>query len=135
MPKIVVAKALCTPARDAVTGVLKPYGVRFSIRSYSRGPGDEELADNALDAYVSVAEVTVSDAAAAWAEYLLRRSNQFILLSKPIDKRNIQWAAKWNGEMPGPWVEAGCKRTPAPASANPRPTTPRERRAQRRERY
>lgn len=62
---------------------------------------------------MNIAEVTVSDAAATWAEYLLCRSDLFWLLSKPIDKRNVKWAAKWNGEMPEPWVEAGCKVTQA----------------------
>lgn len=115
MRKIVVAKGLCSPARAAVISTLAPYGVRFSIHSYSEGPNGINAEENVPTAYWNVAEVTVSDQAAAWAEYLLCRSQQFTLCSKPIDPRNLKWAVKWDGAMPAQWVDAGCKVSPQPA--------------------
>lgn len=59
MKKIVVAKGFCTPARDAITATLAPYGVRHTVQ-----PDPDPLQN--------VATVIVSDRAAAWAEYLTR---------------------------------------------------------------
>jgi hypothetical protein len=36
-----------------------------------------------------------------------------VLLSTPLDARNIKWAAKWDSlPDPGAWVQFGCKHTP-----------------------
>lgn len=99
MKTIIVAKALCTPARDAVTRTLQPYGVLHTIEHYP---------DATLSKAMQAVAVTVNDQAAAWTEYLLLRSKQFRLLSDPIDSRNKSWSAQWNGKMPQPWVESGC---------------------------
>ena len=107
--KIIVSKGICTPIRGAVLTALQPYGVRFALNTYGRGQDGECLADGAPTAYDYVAEIIVSQRAAAWTEYLLCRTTQFTLLSKPIDKRNIKWARRHQGVMPKPWVEAGCK--------------------------
>lgn len=107
--KIVVGKGICTPIRGAVLTALQPYGVRFSMHTYGRGLGGEITADGVSGAYIYIAEIVVSQRAAAWTEYLLCRTTQFSLLSKPIDKRNMKWAARHNGVMPKAWVEPGCK--------------------------
>lgn len=115
MKKIVVAKGFCTPARDAITATLAPYGVRHTVQPYP-------------DPLQNVATVIVSDRAAAWAEYLLLRSGRFVLRSKPIDRRNLKWAIKWQGAMPQPWVEPGCKMPQGQPSARQHPSRPRTRR-------
>ena len=107
--KIIVAKGLCSPARDAVTATLRPYGVRFVLHTYSERAGGIIDEDNKPGADWNVAEVTVSDQAAAWTEYLLCRSGIFWLRSKPIEPRNLRWAQRWEGKMPQPWIEPGCK--------------------------
>lgn len=107
MKTIIVAKALCSPARDAVTRTLQPYGVLHTIEHY---------ADPTLNAAMQAVAVNVNDQAATWAEYLLLRSGEFRLLSTPLDSRNKQWAGQWRGKMPQPWVEKGCK-PPKPKQA------------------
>ena len=116
---IIVGWGQCAPMRNKdVLTALTPYGVR--VRSLTIDVQPEG----------SIANVTVSDEAAAWAEYLLCRSGRFGLMSKPIDARNIEWGAKWHtlpvqrgchtghtqagtvGEMPVPWSESKTKRQP-----------------------
>ncbi len=109
---ISVAKGLCSPARGAITGTLKPYGVKVLRIS--------EYKDPTLDGYMHCADVTVNDKAAAWAEYLLLRSGRFQLLSKPINPDNEKWALKWNKKMPRPWIEKGCDAKP------PEPKRPKQ---------
>lgn len=123
MKTITVAKGLCSPARDAITRTLRPYGVK--IRNIS------EYKDPALDGYMHCADVTVNDAAAAWTEYLLLRSGRFQLLSKPIDPRNEAWALKWDKKMPQQWVENGCDPKNPIAAAVDAIAKPIRRRAQR----
>ncbi len=61
-----------------------------------------------------VAKVTVSKAAAAWAEYLLLRTGKMYRVGGYTDKRNEQWAARHGGQMPPawsdgePWIEKSC---------------------------
>ena len=131
--RIVVAAAMCTPTRTHVKNALQPYGVKFRIAGeYTAG------------AYLMVAEVDVNDQAAKWAEYLMLRSGKMQLISKPLDRRNLQWALQWGGAMPRPWVEAGCnvKALAAPTAEIPesrrethRPVRQVRRREQRKERY
>lgn len=103
---IVIAKPYCTPARDVVTKIFDQYGVRLL--------GFSEKV-NCIDGfpYFTQAKVTVSSKQAIWAEYLLLRSQKFMLMSKPKNKRNFEWATKhkqmpdsWNGK---PLIEVGCK--------------------------
>lgn len=116
MAHITVAKAACTPARDLVKTALQPYGVKIkALRGYSLYPDGSKGNDTqwiANDAGQfparNVAEVTVNDQAAAWAEYLLLRTGRLELLSRPYDQRNERWAAKWAGAMPKPWREKNC---------------------------
>jgi hypothetical protein len=103
---IVVAKPYCTPARDIVTAICDQYGVKLL--------GFSEKV-NYLD-WITVlhsTNITVSSKQAEWAEYLLLRSKRFMLMSKPKNKRNFEWATKhkqmpdsWNGK---PLIEVGCK--------------------------
>ena len=115
---IVLGWGACTPMRpDHVLTQLRPYGVNV----------ENLTVDGQLTG--SEAHVTVSDAAAKWAEYLLLRSGKFGLYSPPLDKRNIKWAARWQmmpaqrgcsnhtqagtvGKMPTPWSESKGKRQP-----------------------
>lgn len=126
---ITVAKPFCTPCRHIVTGTLSPYGVR--VYSYSEAArmanpltvlrmttkiaGDAGLnLPNALP-IAQVAHVTVSEAAAAWAEYLLLRTGQLYRVGGYINRRNEVWAARHGGRMPPawnegrPWIEKSCK--------------------------
>lgn len=116
--KIIVAKGLCSPARDAVTATLRPYGVRFLLHTYSERAGIIDD-DNKPGADWNVAEIVVSDRAAAWTEYLLCRSGIFWLRSKPIEPRNRRWAQRWEGKMPQPWIEPGCKHKQPPRQQQP----------------
>lgn len=105
--RIIVAAGLCTPARNHVRTALEPYGVQFKATSYWETL-DGKLATKADDAAIDICEVIVPDAQARWAEYLLLRSGKLQLASRPIDPRNAQWALRHRGNMPRPWVQAGC---------------------------
>lgn len=124
--KIVVAAALCTPTRTHIRAALDDYGVRYKIGAEYWGDLVGQPLRGASEMYLQVAEVLVSEAAAKWTEYLLLRTNKLRLISKPLDKRNLQWALKWGGAMPKPWVEPGC---------NPGAHRPARRKPERRERY
>lgn len=125
---ITVAKPYCSPARHIVTGALEPYGVKVYgyeeaprmtspldvLKMTSRIPGTSGLKiPNALP-IAQVATVTVSEAAAAWAEYLLLRTAKLYRVGPYINKRNQQWAAQHGGQMPPawdkgqPWIERSC---------------------------
>lgn len=108
MKTIVVASGLCAPARSHVQKALRPYSVQFRCTSWAEHEDGTRGPDDGMGLY-NVARVRVNDGAARWAEYLLLRTGHFQLLSKPIDQRNERWAVRWNGRMPQPWVEAGCK--------------------------
>lgn len=62
----------------------------------------------------TVARVTVSEKAAAWAEYLLLRTGKLYVPGAYVNKRNEQWAARHGGQMPPawdkgqPWIESSC---------------------------
>lgn len=103
---ILVAKPYCTPARETITGIFNQYGVKLlglkeKLTYIEDIPGLIE------------ATVTVSSKQAVWAEYLLLRSHKFMLMSKPKNARNLEWASKhnvmpesWNGK---PLIEKNCK--------------------------
>lgn len=127
---ITVAKPYCTPARDIITGALQPYGVKIyryneviktvspiaAIRSLRVSNSALEELSRAMDPLprAQVAEVTVSEAAAAWAEYLLLRTGKLYVPGRYVNKRNADWAARHGGQMPPqwnngqPWIEQSC---------------------------
>jgi len=59
-------------------------------------------------------QVTVNEAAAGWAEYLLLRTGLLYVPGKYVNERNEQWAEKHGGAMPPtwgndqPWIELSC---------------------------
>ena len=103
---IVVAKPYCTCARQTITGIFNQYGVKLL------GLKEKLTYVDNIPALIE-ATVTVSSKQAVWAEYLLLRSHKFMLMSKPKNARNLEWATKhnvmpesWNGK---PLIEVGCK--------------------------
>lgn len=124
------AKPYCSPARGIIEPVLQKYGVK--IHNYSEEVkivgAQHALANMRVDASViesvtrtldplptaQVATVTVNKTAAAWAEYLLLRTNKLYRIGGYVDKRNERWAAKHGGRMPPawndgePWIERRC---------------------------
>jgi hypothetical protein len=131
---LTVAKPYCFPARSIITGALQPYGVKIhnireqvikvSLLDFARrmkielktfenlkfGPAAPIFLPMAVHA-----QVTVNEAAAAWAEYLLLRTGKLYVPGRYVDPRNQQWAEKHGGRMPPawnegkPWIEANCK--------------------------
>ena len=105
--EIAVAKAWCTPARDVILTALQPYGVVIHAVGETLLPNTET--PRWIEAYVRV-----NANAAEWAEYLLLRSSKFRLISKPLNRKNREWARRHNGVMPTPWdtgepwAESGC---------------------------
>lgn len=126
---IVVAKPYCSPARHIVTGALEPYGVKlygFSEAARMGNPLDLIRGSAAITMsrvkdipamlpISQVAHVTVSEAAASWAEYLLLRTGKLYRVGPYINRRNAVWAVKHGGQMPPawdegkPWIEKSCK--------------------------
>lgn len=127
---ITVAKPYCSPARDSVMTALNLYGVRIFdyheavrmanpltvLKMTAKVAGDAGLTvPNALP-IAQVAHVTVSEAAAAWAEYLLLRTGKLYRVGTYINQRNEQWAAWHGGQMPPawnegkPWIETSCSK-------------------------
>ena len=119
MAKIIVSQGMCSPIRPQVMTALKPYGFNpLHVEAYAQSDDGQRAKDGAVligndRPLCNVAEITVSDAAARWCEYVLLRSHKFQLMSRPLDTRNETWAAKWN-TLPRAWTQAGCS-TQAPA--------------------
>ncbi len=128
---------MCAPIRPQVLTALQPYGFKpLHVESYAQSEDGRRAKDGALvigndRPQCNVAEVTVSDAAARWCEYVLCRAHKFQLMSKPLEPRNEVWAARWN-TLPRAWQQAGCS-TQAPQQAQRQPrrrTDARQRRQQ-----
>ncbi len=107
---IVVAKPVCTPARQDIEQIFSQYGVK--LLSYKETTKLVEFNYKMVPG-LYIATVEVSAKQAVWAEYLLLRSQKFMLWSKPKNERNLEWATKhkqmppsWNGK---PLIEVGCK--------------------------
>lgn len=130
---ITVAKPYCAPARNIITGALQPYGVKIhaisertekaELRGFLRrmkveartwdnlqyGPGAVIWLPMAI-----VAEVTVNEAAAGWAEYLLLRTGKLYVPGRYVNSKNAEWAERHGGQMPPawndrkPWIESSC---------------------------
>lgn len=129
---ITVAKPYCSPARHLVTGALQPYGVRIydlheytkrvgiraALQQYGLDPKAFDQGERKFDTLplAQVCEVKVAEKAAAWAEYLLLRTQQLWIVGKHINQRNAEWAAKHQGVMPPAWadgkpmIETGCSK-------------------------
>lgn len=131
---ITVAKPFCSPARNIITAAFAPYGVKchritertklISLHDFARRMKVElrthenlKYGPTAAPAFLPmaiVADVTVNEKAAAWAEYLLLRTGLLYVPGKYQNPRNEQWAAQHNGRMPPawdngtPWIEASC---------------------------
>jgi hypothetical protein len=125
---ITVAKPYCAPARDAVMTALKPYGVKIynyheaermvsprTVLKMSKSFADYVDSMPGTLPVATVATVTVSAEAAAWAEYLLIRSGKLYRVGPYINRRNAEWAGKHGGQMPPawhegkPWIETSCR--------------------------
>lgn len=131
---LTVAKPYCTPARSIITGALNPYGVKVhsinehcklvSLRDFARRMKVELRTHENLKYGAAapgflpsawVAQVTVNESAAAWAEYLLLRTGLLYVPGQYVNRRNEQWAEKHGGAMPPqwnneqPWIELSCK--------------------------
>jgi len=122
------AKPYCTPARGIIEPVLAKYGVkvygyeeaprranpREALKMSRKIPGDSGAIMPQALPIAQVAKVTVSSDAAAWAEYLLLRTQQLHRVGGYVNRRNEQWAAKHGGQMPPawnegkPWIESSC---------------------------
>lgn len=107
---IVVAKPICTPARDEIIQIFKHYGVK--VHDLKQIIEMIEFEGKTIPGLYK-ASVTVTSKQAEWAEYLLLRSHKFMLWSKPLNKRNLEWASRhklmppsWNGK---PLIERNCK--------------------------
>lgn len=126
--ELTFAKPYCTPARGIIEPVLAKYGVkvygyeeapkranpREVLKMSRKIPGDSGAIMPQALPIAQVAKVTVSSDAAAWAEYLLLRTQQLHRVGGYVNRRNEQWAARHNGQMPPawndgtPWIESGC---------------------------
>lgn len=107
---IVVAKAVCLPARHPITEICKQYGIK--ILGYSEKNETIKLAGYGEVPHLQLSKITVSAKQAVWCEYLLLRSKKFFLYSQPLNARNKEWAEKhsampesWNGK---PLIEKTC---------------------------
>lgn len=126
--QLTFAKPYCSPARGIIEPVLAKYGVKMYgyqeaakmtnpltvLALTSRIPRTSGYKiPNALPV-AQVATVTVSKAAAAWAEYLLLRTGKLYRVGPYINRRNQAWAAQHGGQMPPawaegkPWIERTC---------------------------
>ena len=126
--ELTFAKPYCSPARGIIEPVLAKYGVKmYGYHEAARmanpltvlkmtsqiASGSGLVIPHALPV-AQVATVTVSEAAAAWAEYLLLRTAKLYRTGGYINRRNQQWAAQHGGQMPPawdegkPWIERSC---------------------------
>lgn len=139
--RIQVSHGLCTPIRAKVLTALEPYEFK-GLRVCAWGEGrygepdtlDQTYPDSAAWVQRHVAVIEVSDAAAAWAEWLLWQSGQFALESKPLNPR-LNWHAPKDckaqsglarGVMPTPWRERkqGAKPARRKGTRQSAPRTP-----------
>lgn len=124
---ITVARPYCTPCRGFVVTALQPYGVvihGYSEQLRTANPLDVikvngKMPNTAFDysrplPIAQVAKVTVSEAAAVWAEYLLMRHGKLSVVPPYQNAKNQAWAARHGGQMPPqwnkgePWIEKSC---------------------------
>lgn len=123
---ITVAKPACTPARSIITATFQKYGVKLyglteqtrviSAAAWARQQGIKaDIPAEKTLPVATVATVTVSADAAAWAEYLLLRTGKLYCPYGYVNRKNEAWAAQHGGRMPpawnsgAPWIEKDCK--------------------------
>lgn len=140
-----VEKPYCAPARSIVN-LLEKYGVQIHgykecvVTLTAEGVAkqlhtgkemlDELMKPGATIPYAQRATFQVREGQAAWAEYLLWRTNKLIVTGGNIDGRNKGWGKRHGGNMPvsweqkkraqdaglqppkpgQPWVEKGCEK-------------------------
>lgn len=115
MAEIIVAQGICSAIRPKLLTALGPYGFKnLQIQAWAQDEdGTNRRSDEDSLAPLHVAQITVSDQAAEWCEYLICRYSAaypgfgFRLMSKPINPKNQRWAAKWN-TLPKAWRQEGC---------------------------
>jgi len=96
-----VQKAYCTPARAVILQALNTYGVPVSnYKEYVKGGTIRPIAQEAT--------FSVPKQQAVWAEYLMERTRRLAVVGGRIDGRNREWAGRYDGRMPVPWMEDGC---------------------------
>ena len=161
MTTIVVAAGLCSAIRPKLLTALPPERYpNVKITAWGEGhwhipcPDSQVFPDADIWVKKHVAHIEVNGDAtfAKWCEYVICRliaaeNNRQVagkggawlyLMSKPLEPRNRQWAAKWDTlPEPGEWVQRGCKHV-APqektAQARSKPRQPRTQRWQARRR-
>lgn len=122
MTDIIVAQGICSPLRPKLVATFAPYGFKgLTIDAWSQDEdGTNRRTDGDSLAPLHVAVVSVRPQAAVWAEYVICRhiaANPTVgmrLMSRPLDPRNLKWAAKWR-DLPPAWRQPGCKAQPQPA--------------------
>lgn len=150
MTTIIVAAGLCSAIRPKLLTAFPPE--RYpNVRITAWGEGhwhipcpDSQVfpdADAWVKRHIAHIDVTGAPSFAKWVEYVACRAmsadngktGTMVLVSKPLDARNEQWAAKWNTlPAPGEWRQAGCKHTPPQQQGKPQPAKRTTRPARRR---
>lgn len=120
MAEIIVSHGLCSAIRPKVMTALEPYGFRdLKVEAWGTGhyhlpvPPSQRMPDSDIWVRHHYARITVSDAAAAWAERLLWQAGTVWLETPPLNK-GLKWEAPldckagvhgWlgRGDMPTPW--------------------------------
>lgn len=93
--------AYCTPARNYLPDILKPYKVQNVVVR------DKLCSDSEGNKWQDV-EVDVNRQAAAWAEYLLLRSKKLVPNGNLFEDKNREWAAR-REDMPKAWTDNTCE--------------------------
>ena len=128
MKTVIIAAPLCAPDRQTITGTVRGQLLPYPTFYQSRVLGAELVRVQRVPQYWRV-EVAFSDQTARFGEYVLLRYG-YHLISRPIEKKNPQWAAKYL--VPGQaWYDKDCKDRPPGEITKATPPTPWEvRRAQ-----
>lgn len=126
MTTIIVAAGLCSAIRPKLLTALPPAKYpNIKITAWGEGHWHQNCPDSKVfpdaDAWVKkhVAHVDVcgSESFVKWVEYVVCRviaaepSGNMHLMSRPLEPRNVKWAARWDS-LPGGWTQNGCKHKP-----------------------
>ncbi len=92
----------CTPARDSLPLMLKPYKIKnLSVKSSNETDGE--------GAFWQDVEVTVNKQAAGWVEYLILSSKKYTPNGKLFNEKNAVYAAR-RTDMPKAWIDSDCSK-------------------------